>query len=303
MEQGICVTALSSRRASIALLAGSLLDLSVVTSTWRRNPLSSETGPRALAPFREHRCEACKGSGKGRDRFRREVVCAACDGAGRLAFDAYTGERVGTAETPTVLRFRSALCDRCGGTGVWKGARCETCEGDGRREWSPFELHLPGEDERVGADEGGLLARPRHLAVLYAAGSYAELERGLTELRAEAPSRHRLWWWRYGRGDELPLAGWERFELELAWVSIEQRMPARVRVPPAIREGQRHYEAWLATRKNGSTDAKAVQVRDDRMLRMREAGTSLEELAAAFKLTRSAVYDALDRARRRGEAA
>ncbi len=297
------MTVLSPRRASIALLAGSLLDLSQVTSTWRRNPLSSETGPRALAPFREHRCETCKGSGKGKDRFRRVIVCAACDGAGRLAFDAYTGERVGTAETPTVTRFRSALCDRCAGSGVWKGARCPTCEGDGRREWSPFELHMPDEEERVGAEEGGLLARPRHLAALYAAGSYAELERALAELKFWSLPLHRLWARSYVLRVPSGLAGREAALVETAWVFLEQRMPAPVRVPWGIREGARHYEEWLAARKNGRTDTKAVAARDDRMLRMRAAGTSVEELEQAFRLTRSAVYDALDRARRRLEAA
>ncbi len=297
------MTVLSSRRASIALLAGSLLDVSVVTSTWRRNPLSSETGPRALAPFREHRCETCKGSGKGKDRFRREVVCAACDGAGRLAFDAYTGERVGTVETPTVVRFRSAVCDRCGGSGVQpgsKGERCPSCDGEGRREWSPFELHMPDEEERVGAEEGGLLARPRHLAALYAAGSYAELERALAELRVCDTQAQRVWWGRYGL--ETVVRGADA-DLDRAWMFIEDRMPTRVRVPPAIREGQRHYEAWLSSHRNGKTDQRAMAVRDDRMLRMREAGTSLPELAVAFKLTESAIYKALDRARQRKEAA
>lgn len=255
-----------------------------------------------MAPFREHRCGTCKGSGKGRDRFRREVVCAACDGAGRLAFDAYTGERVGTAGTVAVTRTRSAVCDRCGGTGVWKGKRCAVCEGDGRREWSPFELHLPGDEERAGAEEGGLLARPRHLAVLYAAGSYAELERALAGLRILDARAHRLWWRRYGLGGG-DVAAVDVHALEGAWRFVEWAMPGRVRVPPGVREGARHYEAWLASRRNGGSDSRAMQVRDDRMLRMRDAGTSLAELAVAFRLTERAVYKALDRARRRAEAA
>lgn len=295
------MTALSSRRASIALLAGSLLDLSEITTAWRRNPLSSETGLRGLAPFRTYRCGACEGTGKGKDRFRREVVCAACDGAGKLAFDAYTGERVGTVETATVARIQSAICDRCDGAGVWKGERCAICDGDGRREWSEFDLNLPGDDERRGAEKGGLLARPLYLALLYDSGDYAKLELALTELKGPPVWGYGVWWGRYGLGSEVDER--ETAELETAWVFLEQRMPSHVRVPWGIREGQRHYEAWLATRKNGRTDTKATAARDDRMLRMRAAGTTIEELCDAFKLTRSAVYDALDRARRRADAA
>ena len=174
--------------------------------------------------------------------------------AGRLAFDAYTGERVGTAGTVAVTRTRSAVCDRCGGTGVWKGKRCAVREGDGRREWSPFELHLPGDEERAGAEEGGLLARPRHLAVLYAAGSYAELERALAGLRILDARAHRLWWRRYGLGGG-DVAAVDVHALEGAWRFVEWAMPGRVRVPPGVREGARHYEAWLASRRNGGATA------------------------------------------------
>lgn len=293
---GDAVTALSPRRTSIALLAGSLLDLSVVTSSWRRNPLSSESGPRGLAPFRERRCETCKGSGRARDRFRREVVCSACDGAGRLAFDAYTGERVGTAVTPTVVRMRSALCDRCGGSGVWKGARCSICDGQGRREWSPFELHMPADEERVGAEEGGLLARPRHLAVLWAAGSYAELERALGELR---PLRtNRVWVGVYVHGgpagDVLPA------DLEVGWRMVEERMPARVRVPRGVRQaaGRRDYRGVRGSGLRQHKDERfALAARDSEIRRLWDNGRGMTatEISREFGLQKSRVYEILNR--------
>lgn len=261
---------MTRRRAEIALLAGSLVDVSVVTSTWRGNPLcSAGEAPRGLAPFRTVVCDRCEGRGVVTDRFRREVECGGCDGAGRFAVDGYTGERVGTAETATVVRMRSSLCDRCGGTGVYPaGRRCPTCDGAGRREWSPFELRgveLPGEARAE--DGSGLLARPRELARLYAAGSYAELERALSRLAGVNVRAHRLWVNRHvaGVGVELDEAG--VYLLERSWRFVDAAMPDPVRVPGDIRAAARRQPGAQLAQVRGRHAPSGLRAERDREMR------------------------------------
>lgn len=277
---------MSDRRRDVALLAGSLLDLLVVASVWRKNPLSASVGPRALSPHHVVECSRCEGHGVVTDRFRRELECPGCDGKGRFAVDGYTGERVGTVELGTApARLRSVLCDRCGGDGAVAGKRCPTCDGAGRREWSPFELSAAGDEERADVGGVGLLARPRHLALLYAQGDYELLERALEALRTHDLAGWRLWVGRHVHGYEFDGEPPVDDRIEDAWAFVLARMPAKVRVPGAIRANGRTRQAQLRLIRGQATGKKGLVRRDSEWRRLRRMGVPVREIAEAWNVT------------------
>lgn len=186
-------------------------------------------GRRRAGPSRWERC-VCD-NGHVADRFGRLSRCQVCDGKGRVRVDAYTLETVQTAEQSAPARTRRVMCDRCGGDGVWKHARCEPCSGTGQRT-------IP--DVRVPAAlvRARFVASGTEIARLREQGSYDELERALETLAREEPKALRPWLGVrvHGTLDEGRAGGW----LRVGDRHVAERMPRRVLVPGQVRQ------AWIA---------------------------------------------------------
>lgn len=304
---------LSSRRSSIALLAGSLFDF--------LGPLVRR-GTSDLAPMEWAVCPDCGGEGVRRDRFRRESVCVTCGGReqeldvsgkvvvrarrgkGRVKIDPMDRERrpIGSVETPDApARIVTALCDECGGAGAHgNGRRCGTCDGSGRRSWSPFVLRV--DDEPGAGDVGG--AWLNAIVRRDDAGDYARLERALSELLqadvTDGTRLHRLWTARYVLGGNGALAPVDADRLEQAWVFIEARMPSSVKVPADIRRSERARRKHLETVRGRWADPTVLGKRNAEIRRRFASGdASVEELIRTFGVARATVYEAIHSDERR----
>lgn len=219
-----------------------------------------------------------KGRGTIVDRYRRRQPCTRCGGgtvAGELVSGTgylerdpmdVLGVRVGSEATTSTARPRHRkTCDRCGGDGVWKSARCELCDGHGTRDVHLFELHLEG--ERSGADPLAAAIDAR-----IESGSYAELERALdrldrfarTLLLADVDSGRR------------PLGS--AVEVSLAFVVA--RMPDPIRVPAEVVANDRERRSWAKRAKGRGTSAQALKARD---AEIRQAVRRLPAQRVAFE--------------------
>jgi hypothetical protein len=142
-------------------------------------------------------CESC--GGEGRRRIRGvERQCEPCSGRGWIVVDAYTGRRVGTAETELVDPRRRVRCDACGGDGAHgNGRRCSRCDGRGEvaaperpvRPWRGQGIALLKADApELGPGDPVIACMERRQL----AGSYDELGLALACLRLEYRGRYRL---------------------------------------------------------------------------------------------------------------
>lgn len=244
----------------------------------------------------------CGGREQEVDEASGRVVVRARRGLGRVRIDPMDRERrpIGSAETPDAPpRVVTALCDECGGAGAHgNGRRCGTCDGSGRRSWSPFVLRVddePGAGDVGGAWLNAIVRRDR-------LGDYAPLERALMALRrvdvVDGPRLHRLWVRRYVLGLDDELAGVDRDRLEVAWAFVESRMPAAPRVPGDVRRAERARRRHLETVRGRWADPGARARRDAEIRRRYNTGDqTVEELIRTFGVARSTVYEAIHGAR------
>lgn len=213
-------------------------------------------GGRGVAPtaWRVCSCDA----GVVRDRFKRETTCGLCGGAGRVKVDGYTLDQVSTATTPAPVRVRRVLCDRCGGEGFWKHARCQQCSGSG-------ELSIPDFRVPPALSRARFVDAPSEIIRLREQGSYDELEHVLAQVRVVQPAAFRTWLQVrvYGTTTEAEAGGWLRAGDRL----VSALMPRKVLVPSSIRY------AWL-TVQDGRT-------RNERIRSLARRGTGSSAIATA----------------------
>lgn len=281
------------RKQRIAALAWSLHDLepAPVTATGAIVRRSGSTG---LAPGRWEPCSTCgghrnvgersgedygysRGLGSVKDKFGTPQPCSECAGNGRVMVDPFVGLRVSTAEAPLAApRTVRVMCDRCGGTGVHRFARCDGCDGAGQVA-IPAELRL--DEKRSPQGETALERRAR-------VGSYRELETTLRTVRDLSPAAYQTWVRSYVTLESVNDT--DEF-LALGWAMVGLLMPDRVMVPADV------WHAWLdkdSPRRVKSTrevkcDPAALRVRN-RQLRERR-GQPVAVLAAEFGLSESQV--------------
>lgn len=310
-----------TRREALLLLARSLDDLVWEPETWSGKLVRKQAGP-GLVGSRRRAC-SCE-RGWRTDRFRRRFPCGECGGVvledpvtgrvvprpgkGYVLVDPYDRERrpIATTETPSApARVVSRLCDRCGGSGTG-GAHlvngrpgterrdpCETCGGSGRREWSPFELHISTESggDPVDAQLHAIDFRDR-------AGDYTALERALDQLRDVDRPAYRLF-----RAVHV-LAAVDAGELDEdaetllrgAVLFLEERMPEQLRVPSFVAFSEKAKREQLRQVKGRTADRKVLRERDREIRRLyRQEDWTVPELARVFGLQKSRLYEILDR--------
>lgn len=263
-----------------------------------REPCTACGGVRLLDDFgREIR--RARGRGVVRDRFGRRLPCTGCGGrvaiagellkrgrvaqggeivpgAGWVARDPMDslGVRVGSASTSSATRPRRTVpCDRCGGSGMWKGERCPTCDGDGRRVLHVFELALDLRD----VDERDPLVAA--IDRRNRAGSYGELDRALDELRRRAPVVARGLLAAVDHGRVLDL------RLELALGFVVDRMPDPVKVPAEVRANERERREQRKRAKGRSVDAASRERRDVEIRKLVGERKPVQWVAAEFGLS------------------
>lgn len=240
-----------------------------------------------------------KGRGWILDAFKRRQPCTACAGEGEIARDPMDAQhvRVGSTSTaPTARPRQRKTCDRCNGAGVWKGARCELCDGDGRRDVHVFDLHIdtrePGDDPLDQAIE------QRNES-----GSYAELERALVGIvhHVNKPVRYR---WLTDNAvaavrllDEITIAGRddstltpvERALFDLAVAYIDSRMPAEIKVPAEVRANAREQREWRKRVKGRAASNGAIAKRDTDVRALIRRGVPTQRVAFEYGLSVSQV--------------
>ena len=298
-----------SRVERVRVLAWSLYDLYPAPETSTGKMLRRSV-LRGLSPNSKVPCPDCGGDGFTVDKFKRSQVCALCAGKGRVAVDAYDREQkpIGTQETSTVTRTRSNPCDRCGGSGVYKHARCDTCDGSGRREYSPFELHVTeAKDGVVDVLEAAIERRDQ-------SGSYHELERciaGIAKHVNKPQPFNRLIGdegrlardlytrvWVGSSEDNIPLPELPPLHRELAELAeryVVWAMPPEIRVPAGVVFAWEHR--FDANRQRPRANGSRFESRDEIILARRELGESVPSLAAEYGLTDDGLKKALRRAR------
>jgi len=151
-----------------------------------------------VAPSSKIPCPDCAGKGTRRVRLKAGrkswrdadgalvASCEPCEGRGWRIVDDYTGDDVGSEETAARSSTRQVFCDGCGGLGAHgNGKRCRHCDGAG-------SVAIPSDSTAESLNrkhrDGDVLAvalragRATGQAGLWAAGSFAALERALSEL-------------------------------------------------------------------------------------------------------------------------
>lgn len=284
-----------TRRERILALAWSLLDLlpspRCATGQLRAGQRREESG--------HHRelCQACDGRGKRRDRFGREELCGICLGAGRFWVDGVTLERTGPPServqttVSTRVASRRVWCDRCGGDGVWKHARCDRCDGTGKVSMPVWADDEPGA-VRVSDPVLSLLERRDRR------GSWHELDLALADLRLTDGRAFRAFFAAHVTDGRK--AG-ESPELERAYRFLDGRLPARVRVPSDVQAAyaarfDRARDRERQRRKRLGRTARAAESREwrsqarDRVLAGEPVQLVARELGVSVRSVQRAAY-------------
>ena len=259
---------------------------------WLPSGASTRAG---FVPAVVERCGTCDGVGSVSDRFGRRVLCSRCGGVGRVAFDPMdsAGVPVGSASTVAAARpRRSVRCDRCDGDGVWRGERCSLCDGEGRRDLHAFELRLEPVGGRGDPVDEAIEARRR-------AGSYAELDRALEQLRSWSAIR---WGSLLDEVDRFGVPQSTAATQGLTFVVERMPQPPEpIRVPAQVLANARELREWRkrVRRRRLNGDAGLAVARRDAEIRMElRRGRPVQWVAREFGLSVSRVYQI-----RRGEAA
>jgi len=286
-------------------------------------PPGSLTTRAGLVPAELEPCTACggilirddfgnvlrrrKGRGWIRDAFKRRQDCTTCAGDGEVARDPMDAQRVrvGSSTTTATARPRRTVpCDRCHSTGLFRGERCPSCAGAGRRELHAFELALDTRD----VDERDPLAAA--IEERDRTGSYHELERALAGIRVHVNKPARYQWLTDNATVALRLidevlvppparAEWqldpgERALLDLALAYIDSRMPATIRVPVEVRANARILRDRRTRAKGRGSDPRALEQRNREIRQHHRQGRSVQWLAAEYELSVATVYEILN---------
>lgn len=250
-----------TRREKLVVLLWSLHDFTPGPKSALRTVSGLTAGERVPCPD----CGLSDHVGYRVDSFKRRTPCVTCGGkpepSGKhgqwLVRDAGRGSvqvdrmdslrapvRTADQAAPPTKPSRTVRCDGCAGEGVG-GAHldeagrefrdpCRYCGGSGRRTVAVFDLSV--EREQSGSDTRLDDAIKRRED----AGSYAELDRALADLKAEWPSLHRA------VVDALVLGDPEAVKLTLVEKAgvpfLLARMPEQIRVSGEV------VKAWKASR-------------------------------------------------------
>ncbi len=145
---------------------------------------------------------------------------------------------------------RKENCHACDGVGRLRGSECRTCKGKRRQARPP---PARGGDEassaspRDLADDAHKWERARRRRDW--SGSYKDLERALAQLRDADPIAHELVHAVYveGRYDRLESQTQKRVASALLWLA--QRLPAELRLPPHLEEGEQARERTIEAKR------------------------------------------------------
>lgn len=243
-----------SRQQRIEILAWSLLDLLPQPTT--ATGALTRGQKRAPSPSSWSLCPDCRGDGELRDRFGNLAVCGTCRGAGRYRVDPYTEQQVATLELDAPrTQTRRAMCDRCGGDGAWKGARCEPCDGSGK-------VSVPlSDDEQADREPGGDRVLDQ-LALRDRLGSWHALDLALEGLRR---NDRQAWHWFVavhveGRVAASALVNGNRQALERAYGFLSVAMPERLRIPASVVAAYQRPPQRLLWRSREERDREIVRL-------------------------------------------
>lgn len=263
-------------------------------------------------PTRKVPCELC-GNSPYRGRLRSLRPCSHCGGdpltdkpgRGFRIIDDYTGQEVGTAETEVHAMMTDARCDKCGGYGRLSACasqepakdaqRCDRCNGRGTVS-RPDSRRLDGMLRRLAS---GQAASDPTLAALERrdqAGSYHELDQALANLRELYPGWWRLVWAlhvTHARETDDLLEG-ETRGLDAGLDFLDRNLPDPLLVPPWL-EAKARAEARRRSLRWGRTNGHAQQrsFRNGEIVRLREQGTPVPEIARLVGLQKSVIYEVL----------
>lgn len=302
---------MADRRRDIILLLGSRYDGLYL-------PPGALTSRAGFVPADREPCQSCGGvllrddfgneirrqRGRGwiLDRYRRRQPCPECGGPGWVARDPMDalGLRIGSETTSSTARpRRTVACDACSGDGVRASLRCARCDGTGRRDLHAFELHLDTRDE---AERDPLL---QAIEDRNRAGSYAELEHALADLRRGAGNTPRFAPLREHAAAALRLLdavhlppttiapadlnAAEQWLVDLALAYLDSRLPDPLRVPAEVRANARERREWARRAKGRSTSPQALAERNRNLVRDVRRGVPKQRVAFEYGLTVSAI--------------
>jgi hypothetical protein len=285
MSAGVVV---KDRKKALLLLAGSRHDLAPgpkVGQAFRHGK---------AAPTRKDVCLLCDGDRVVRDRFGRESACESCKGLGWHKVDPMLNKQAGSWEEQklSATGTRRVMCDRCAGAGVWKGARCEMCDGSGKVSVPIVRAELADntDDTDVVLNEWERMLERRE-----ASGSYREFDKCMDRLEREYRHGHRVFNEVHVLG--VASAGWlsgtQADMLALAIAKLLAWMPREIVVPRGI--------AFPAPR-NGAVKGKGVSngqrgARDQEIVQCANVGgETAQALAARMRISVRQVQRVLDAA-------
>jgi hypothetical protein len=285
MSAGVVVR---DRKKALLLLAGSRHDLAPgpkVGQAFRHGK---------AAPTRKEPCLLCDGDKVVRDKFGREAACESCKGQGWHKVDPMLNRQAGSWEEQklTAAGTRRVMCDRCAGAGVWKGERCEMCDGSGKVSVPIVRAELADNTDDV---DVVLNEWERMLEQREASGSYREYDRCVAELARRSPHRYRVFHevhvikvaWAGG------LHPTQARLLEQAIVNLLAWMPREIVVPRGIA----HPAKGKQDPPKGKHAPKALMGnRDSDMLERYRSGEKAAAIAGDLGLHVSSVMRALERA-------
>jgi hypothetical protein len=231
MSGGVVVP---DRKKALLLLAGSRYDLAPGPKVGK----AFQHG-KAAATVKEP-CLLCDGDKVTRDKFGRESTCESCKGRGWHKVDPMLNKQASSWEEQKQASAgtRRVMCDRCAGFGVWKGSRCELCDGAGKVS-VPLERAVLSDADRE--TDVVLNEWERMLVRREESGSYREYDKCVAELARRSKHLHDVFHRVYVVKAASPglLHPTEARSLGLAVAKLLLWMPREIVVPREILAAER----------------------------------------------------------------